>query len=197
MKYIKQFESKVLNDLLINAAKKGSNAKIKELIKNGVDINSKNEDGKTALMLACLNRYIVAVTTLLEAGADTNLRDRNNRTALMMSSTSKIYDLLLEYGVDVNLQNNYGETAIAEFLDYGVSSNQLISSIEKFSKCGLNLDIKDNKNYNFYEKLVIEASLRHSYDELINYMNINYPQYRNSPIIQQYEFDKDVNKYNL
>ena len=201
MKYIKHFEAKKENDPFVQAAKRGNNNKIKEFIKNGVDINTRNyDDKKTALMEACLNRFLLVAKTLLEAGADPNLQDRYDRTALMMSSTNKITDLLLEHGADVNIQNINYETAIVEYLDFGMGSEQLISLIEKFSKYGLDLDIKNNRNHNFYEKLIIEKPGNrqgYNYDELINYMNTHYPQYRESAIIQKYEFDRDINKYNL
>lgn len=51
------------------------------LAKNGADLNIKNSQGYTPLMLAVLKNNIDMVRALLEAGADTSVTDNNGRTA--------------------------------------------------------------------------------------------------------------------
>lgn len=51
------------------------------LAKNGADLNIKNSQGYTPLMLAVLKNNIDMVRALLEAGADTSVTDNKGRTA--------------------------------------------------------------------------------------------------------------------
>jgi ankyrin repeat protein len=56
------------------------------LLDTGIDVNIKNNKGKTALMYAAENEdnegRIVSVTMLLEAGADVNIEDDDGMSAL-------------------------------------------------------------------------------------------------------------------
>ena len=145
MKYIKLFEA-IKNDPFIQAAKRGSNIAIKKLIKSGVDINKRDDAGRTALMHASLNSFLMVVKILIAAGADVNLQDKEGRTALMMASTKSIVMELLNAGIDVNIRNNEGETVMMEYLQYTLKD--IIFYLEKFLEKGLDLDIKDYKNGN-------------------------------------------------
>ncbi len=51
------------------------------LVKNGADLNIKNSQGYTSLMLAVIKNNIDMVRALLETGADTSVTDNKGRTA--------------------------------------------------------------------------------------------------------------------
>ena len=63
-------EERLDSKVLIDAADRGELARVKETIQgmktNGVDINHKDRDGWTALMLACSNGFIEVVIELLK-----------------------------------------------------------------------------------------------------------------------------------
>ena len=194
--YIK--ESKILSHPFIQAASKGSNNKVKEYIKFGVDIDMRDGEGRTALMNASYNKFLMVVDTLLQAGADPNLQDKNSRTALMMSSTVKIIDKLLDAGADVNISNNVGRTAIMEYLN-NINFTNIIILLEKFLQKGLNLDIKDYFDKNFYELLkekqekakYIKSELDLS-NKIQEYIDEKFPQYK-----EEWELKQNMEKYNL
>lgn len=48
---------------------------VKLLIDKGVNVNSKDDDGKSALHYACENKADIALSTLLEKGANITLAD--------------------------------------------------------------------------------------------------------------------------
>lgn len=58
---------------------------IKALIKAGAEINEKNSDGDTALMLYAKDDYLEGVRELIAAGANTNLVNKRYQTALMVA----------------------------------------------------------------------------------------------------------------
>lgn len=199
--YIVEKISKV-EEPIIKAAKRGSSTLIKSLIKSGANINAKDNDGKTALMFAVMESYISIVTELVDAGANVSMQDKEGSTALMMASTGKIVDKLLEGDPDVNKRNRFGDTAILIYLDKSFFTTSVAEGIlNKFLDRGLDLDIKNNKGENFYEKIKWIESARHIptpvggnnwLQRLENYMNENFPKYKD-----EWDLQNNIRKYNL
>lgn len=78
------------------------------LIKKGAKVNSKNEEGKTALMYG-------PSKVLISAGADVNAKDNEGKTALMYSAYLRAkgsVDLLIKNKANVNAKDNDGDTAL-------------------------------------------------------------------------------------
>lgn len=78
------------------------------LIKKGAKVNSKNEEGKTALMYG-------PSKVLINAGADVNAKDNEGKTALMYAAynSGKVsVDLLIKNKANVNAKDNDGDTAL-------------------------------------------------------------------------------------
>ncbi len=91
------------------AASDGDIAEITKLLEKGVDVNAKDFQGETALMVAALKGHLDIAKLLVENGADIHARpDFNNnqgQTALMMASKNGYIDIvkmLVEKGSDVN-----------------------------------------------------------------------------------------------
>lgn len=194
---VEKVVKKVYKNELIEAAKRGSANKVKDLLKKGeYDINEQDKEGKTALMYAALNKFISVVDILINAKADTNIRDYLGRTALMMSSTMKVIDKLLEGGADVNIQSHAGTTAIIDYLQFNQANYFTI--LEKFLKFGLNLDLKDNKGDNLYDNVkmnikILEGLSRVNFFlEVEKYLDEHFPQYK-----EEWDLKHNIEKYNL
>jgi ankyrin repeat protein len=87
--------------LLIKAAKKGANNILDDLLNEGIDVNTKDKDGMTALMWATHYCNLNTVGFLLDKGADVNVRNESGYTALKLSEESlypEIAELLKEHG---------------------------------------------------------------------------------------------------
>lgn len=82
---------------------------IKLLIKNGADVNEKDEDGQTILFQA--NNFSL-IKLLLESGVDVNSRDNCGNTFLCIAYAPNLNEMLLEHGADVNSRNNEGNTPL-------------------------------------------------------------------------------------
>lgn len=224
--YILESKNKNLPEI-IQITKSGNNNKLVDFIKkNPTNINDTDNNGNTALLLACKDCLIYIVDTLIKNNADVNLSDKDGDTPLMMASTSKIIDMLLnvnnidinktdQYGnsalnksynnnmklekllnqknIDVNIQNKWGKTAIMNYIDNEIPE---IYILEKMLDCGLDLNIKDSNNNNFYDRLKERIEIKNKYIEkyLIyeKYINERFPEIKN-----EWEFKNKIKKYNL
>ena len=85
------------------------------IVNYGVDVNAVNNEGSTALMLACETGQMASVTVLLEAGTDTAIFDVHGDTCLHKlfhrECNQNILWLLLHHGVPVNATNKSHQTA--------------------------------------------------------------------------------------
>jgi ankyrin repeat protein len=86
---------------------------VMSLAGNGVDANSRNQQGATALMQAALHASPGVMKFLLDHGADPNAQNPLGATALMRAVGDPVkVKLLLDYRADVNLRANSGRTAL-------------------------------------------------------------------------------------
>jgi uncharacterized protein len=103
----------------------------------GIDVNVKNKNGQTTLIIAsrCGRTKIVAM--LLENGADVDAKDNNGQTALMQASASgrtEIVQMLLNKGADVNAKDNMGYTALMMVEDENTDFPEVETAIVKQNK---------------------------------------------------------------
>ena len=56
---------------------------VSSLIKSGADINSQDNDGRTALMWAARTGRVNMVSSLIKSGADIHIKDIDGKTALL------------------------------------------------------------------------------------------------------------------
>ena len=95
--------------------KDGNRKIIKEMINNGTDINLKDKDGWTALMIATDNNDSKTVDLLVELGSDINLQNDDGQTALMLATFSgyeEIGKYLILHGADLYLTDNWNQNAL-------------------------------------------------------------------------------------
>jgi uncharacterized protein len=100
---------------LINAAWRQSLERVQKLLDEGADVNSKTDNGLTALMMASQRNRIDVAKLLLDRGADVNARRNMDWTALMDSAVRghmKLVKLLLDKGADVHAKTADGRTAL-------------------------------------------------------------------------------------
>jgi hypothetical protein len=83
-----------LNHDLLEAAKQGRYKEVESLLGRGVDVNSKNENGETALMLAVKANKKASVNALLKKNADVSIKDPNGKTAIDFAQNDEIKNLL-------------------------------------------------------------------------------------------------------
>jgi ankyrin repeat protein len=126
-------------DHLLAASAAGDVAKIQTLLKQGVDVNARNERGQTAVLLAAAGGYSEAARLLLKQGADVNAGDKSGETTLMLAAKGGhlgILNELLNCGARINATNSLPMTAIL----YAVMSDQVLAVAEVLVKKGADVN---------------------------------------------------------
>ena len=86
------------DEQLLDAAKRGDAVKIRHLLVQAVDIETRDSSGRTALLLATHRNAIEVARILIEAGADVSISDSDEVSPLAharKSGYSEIIDLLV------------------------------------------------------------------------------------------------------
>ena len=88
------------------AALNGQLALVTDLLAKGINVNSKDQDGRTAIMYAAFNGHSEIIRVLIEKGAQVNVYDSFGRTSLMMAASGpnpEAVKLLLDHQADPNV----------------------------------------------------------------------------------------------
>ena len=108
---------------LLEAVTAGNNEAVEFLLQlETVNIDHTNEEGKTALMLACERGHEDIVHSLLSAGANVNIQDNKGSTALMIASAYNhisIIHMLLQANANPHLKKSNGSNALMIASYYG------------------------------------------------------------------------------
>ncbi|KAG0166354.1 hypothetical protein DFQ28_007382 [Apophysomyces sp. BC1034] len=99
------------NDNLWIAAGDGQLDRVKELVTSGVDVNSRDEFGYTAMHAAVSYSHADMINLLLSLGANVDIEDADKDTPLFVAETVEIAQLLLNNGANAHHQNEEGVTA--------------------------------------------------------------------------------------
>jgi ankyrin repeat protein len=134
-----------IDDAIVIAARHGMTEVVRTLINKGANINKRNSDGMTPLMLVAYNGHFEIVCLLLDEKADLNIAiPESGKTALILTSGYEnrlnILNALLDAGADINIQCKNGDCALTEAAAYG--SLEILQAL--ISK-GAKVNVKNSK----------------------------------------------------
>ena len=86
--------SSTLNQDFLSAAEQGQLDILKTCLEHGVDINTTNRQGRTAIINASLNKHYECVSFLINAGADINKQDQTCFNPFLLSCLNNDMTLL-------------------------------------------------------------------------------------------------------
>ena len=86
------------------------------LISAGADVNKKNSDGQTPLIMASIEGNIEIVRALIEAGADVNVMEKDSKfTAVYLASCyghTEVVKMLIKAGANIHITSTMGNTPL-------------------------------------------------------------------------------------
>ncbi|KAK6185430.1 hypothetical protein SNE40_007668 [Patella caerulea] len=100
---------------LFRSCEHGDVESVKALLDQGVDIDSNDEDGNTAMHVSSANGYELVVRLLIMRGAALDKVNSQGWTALMQASRYGhvgVVSLLLQHKADVSIKTRYGASAL-------------------------------------------------------------------------------------
>ena len=113
---LSKFEQARNEKRFFDAVKSGNRDVVRQLVNKGVDINTKDGDGWTALMLATYyGDGYKTVRLLTELGADLDIQNEDGETALIcaiIGKATKSAKILISNGANVSIKDNNGRTAL-------------------------------------------------------------------------------------
>jgi ankyrin repeat protein len=124
-------------------AKEGNLAEMKEILATGVDIDSIDGNGCTALILASQNGKLECIQELIRLGADVNFQNCDGSTSLMLATRHlECIQELIRSSADINLQNNCGDPAFI----YAVQNGKL-ECLQELIRSGADINHQNKKGY--------------------------------------------------
>jgi uncharacterized protein len=137
---------------LMQASEKGLVNVVDALLSKGAEINTRNENGDSALLIAAANHNIdKIVPMLLDKGADATVANNDGITVLMNAATSSGYvsgdtiELLIKQGINVNATDKRGWTALMYAADARYDSSEVIKTLLGHSA---NINVTNNEGNN-------------------------------------------------
>lgn len=118
------------NDAWLAAVKQGDMGKVKTLLDSGANCETRNPaDGRTALMLAAVQRRAPLVELLIQRGAKIEAQDDDGVTALMWAAFSGSVDsvrALRKAGANVSAKDKFGKAA----QDWGKNHAEIVAALK-------------------------------------------------------------------
>ncbi len=98
-----------MDAVLEGAVRRGDVEMVREQLRSGADVNSRDRYGQTALMLAAHSGNLEMVETLVAHGADLNVTAKYNLSALMLAIIAGHQDIarmLARAGADLRIRGS-------------------------------------------------------------------------------------------
>jgi uncharacterized protein len=111
---------------MLEVAAKGNNARVKELLDKGVDVNMLGNDRNTPIMEAAYAGHLETVKLLLDHGADLSAKKNDGATPIGLAGRSKVVvDLFKNVSALVDAASKGNNEILKELMDKGTPLNGL------------------------------------------------------------------------
>jgi ankyrin repeat protein len=190
-------QPKEIDTQLLEAVQGNEIKKVKDLIAQGANVNTRNEFGETPLHLAQSKEM---AEFLLSKGADLHARDNEFGMTPLFNAPKGIFELLISKGADVNARSKKGLTPLA-WSAYGDDLDRielLISKGADVNSVGddLKTPLHIAANWNKIEiaKLLISKGARVNARDHLGWTPLHWAAFEGGPEVVQLLIAKGVEK---
>lgn len=173
------------------AARSGKQDRIEELLAEDVDVDERNENGRSAVMIAAGNGHQDVLKKLINAGAKVDVTDDVGFTPLMLAAAgthSSIVRTLVDQGANLDVKGPAGRTALmyAAWSGHPEMTRTLIDA-------GADVQVQDRNG-----KTPLTYAIQSEHSEVVNTCieggaDVNRTTRRGTPLIHAIRIgDKDV-----
>jgi len=163
-----------------------SNSIIKLLVDNGANVHY-----STPLIYSILNGNIEITKTLIECGVDVNKKTSTGGSSLGRAAyylRNEQIKLLIDAGVNLNIQDNHGDTPLIELLqNYKTTPENRFETIKILINAGSNVDLRDSDNKSFFDYISKKYKIKIIEETILMKNDIYYKWY----------LEKYSKKYNI
>lgn len=110
---------------MLQVAAKGDNARVKELLDKGVDVNMRGNDRNTPIMEASYGGHFETVKLLLDHGADLSAKKNDGADPGGLAHGKDVIELFKSVGALVDAATKGNTEALKELIDKGTPVNGL------------------------------------------------------------------------
>ncbi|WP_152395701.1 ankyrin repeat domain-containing protein [Paenibacillus guangzhouensis] len=106
----------------LEAAAQGDVATLKKCLEQGIDINVRNKQKRTAVLIAAMNDHLKAVSFLVEAGANVDLQDETCFNPFLFGCINgklELVKLMIKANTNIELLTRFGGVGITPASEKG------------------------------------------------------------------------------
>lgn len=157
--------STVLNGQLLTAAALGDAAAVREAVTEGADLEARDSQRRTALLLAAAADHVEVAEILVSAGADPNAQDAQQDTPWLVTGVTgsvAMMRALLPAKPDLTIRNRYGGISLIPACERGH-----VDYVREVLKTGIKVDHVNNLGWTGLLEAVILGDGSKPYQEIV------------------------------
>ncbi|MEV0581430.1 ankyrin repeat domain-containing protein [Nonomuraea sp. NPDC050310] len=157
--------STVLNEQLLQAAAAGDAAAVREAVNEGADLEARNGQRRTALLLAASADHVEVAQILVAAGADPDALDFQHDTPWLVTGVTgsvAMMRALLPAKPDLTIRNRYGGISLIPACERGH-----VDYVREVLKTGINVDHVNDLGWTGLLEAVILGDGSAPYQEIV------------------------------
>ncbi|SDZ66811.1 ankyrin repeat domain-containing protein [Pseudomonas sp. NFIX28] len=175
---------------LLEAVRDGQLPKVQALISQGANLNVRDSDGSSPLLLATAANQVEIARALIEAGADVNQKNLIHDSPYLLAGASgrnAILQLTLAHGADLKSTNRYGGTALIPACERGH-----VDTVRLLIKAGVDLDHVNRLGWTCLMEAIVLADGGPAHQQIVAQLiaagaNLNLPDNEGLSPLQQAE----------